>query len=95
MKLFDLFYGKSKKRMKAIMTDELSKCQNYRNAREKSGVAGWHKIEPAPEGATIWRQKSATIGGPSKNNCGPIRVNRKGVAQISGYIGKNGFNSHT
>lgn len=88
MKLFTLFYGKSKKRMHPIMTDELHKCENYMKAREHS-TSGWHKIEPAVAGEEIWRQKSATVGG---NRC--ERVQRVGRGP-SGYIGKNGFNQHT
>ena len=81
MKLYTLLFGRSKKRMKPIMVDEKHKCEKYEKARQN--VAGWHKIVEAEPGATIWRQKSATIGG-----------NRDDGGH-SGYIGKNGFNSHT
>lgn len=80
--LFTLMYGKSKKRMKPIMTDIRHKCENYRDARVHSTI-GWHDIVPAEQGATVWRQKSATVGG-----------NRDDGGR-SGYIGKNGFNPHT
>jgi hypothetical protein len=83
-----LCYGKSKKRMKPIMVDTLKKCQNYAAAREHN-VVGFHKIEPAEEGATQWRQKSATVGG---NRCETVPRIGRGLA---GYIGKNGFNPHT
>jgi len=86
--LYQLLYGKSKKRMHVIMIDEQHKCQNYMNQREHS-CAGWHKIEPAPIGETIWRQKSATVGG---NRCEMVQRVGRGP---SGYIGKNGFNQHT
>ncbi len=86
-KLFTLLYGKSKKRMYPIMTDECHKCENY--MEERSNVIGWHKIVEAEADATQWRQKSATVGG---NRC--ERVQRVGKGP-SGYIGKNGFNQHT
>ena len=82
-------YGKSKKRMYPIMIDVFHKVINYRNAREKSGVEGWHAVEPAPDDAEVWRQKSATVGG---NRCERVQRVGKGPA---GYIGKNGFNQHT
>ena len=74
--------------MKPIMVDVLRKCENYRNARLPS-VKGWHNIVPAEAGAEIWRQKSATIGG---NRCEMVGRVGHGPA---GYIGRNGFNSHT
>lgn len=80
-KLFTLLYGKSKKRMRPIMTDVKHKCENYRDARQN--VVGWHDIVPAAPDAVVWRQKSATVGG-----------NRDDGGR-SGYIGKNGFNPHT
>lgn len=87
-KLFTLLYGKSKKKMKPIMTDIQSKCENYRDAR-KPNCKGFHDIVEAPEGSTVWRQKSATVGG---NKCTSVpRVGRG----FSGWIGKNGFNAHT
>ena len=85
--LFTLLYGKSKKRMKPIMVDTRKKCENYRDARQN--VSGWHDIVPAEAGATVWRQKSATVGG---NRCEMVQRVGRGP---SGYIGKNGFNPHT
>jgi hypothetical protein len=79
MQLFQLLYGKSKKRMKPIMIDEKHKCQNYKDAREGSGVIGWHDIKPAEQGAIPWRQKSASIGDK----------------RTGGYISKHGFCHHT
>lgn len=87
MKLFQLLYGKSKKRMKPIMVDSREKCENYRDARRN--VVGWHGILPAPPGATVWRQKSCTVGGNRPESVG--RVGRG----APGWIGKNGFNPHT
>ena len=86
--LYTLLYGKSKKRMKPIMVNTLRKCQNYRDARSHN-VVGWHDIVPAEAGATIWRQKSATVGG---NRCELVQKVGHGPA---GYIDKNGFNPHT
>jgi len=86
--LYTLMYGKSKKRMKPIMTDVLHKCQNYRDARLHS-TSGWHDIVPAEAGAVPWRQKSATVGG---NRC--EMVNRIGHGR-AGWIGKTGFQEHT
>lgn len=80
--------------MHPIMTDERHKCENYMAAREASHVKGWHKIVPADAGAEVWRQKSATRGGNK-----PVSVRRVGrdgkTVGDAGYIGKNGWNSHT
>jgi hypothetical protein len=94
MKLYTLFHGNSKKRMHPIMIDELHKCENYKKAREASSVKGWHEIKPASAEDTIWRQKSATRGG---NRCVSVkRVGKNGqTVGDAGYIGKNGWNSHT
>jgi hypothetical protein len=93
MKLFSLMYGKSKNKMRCIMTDKLSKCENYKTQREKSKGSkcsmGWHEIVPAEAGAEIWRQKSATIGG---NRCEMVQRVGHGLA---GYIDRHGFNPHT
>ena len=57
MKLYTLLAGRSKKRMKPIMTDELHKVQNYMKAREKSGCEElWHEIVPAETGAEIFKK---------------------------------------
>jgi len=88
MKLFNLMYGRAKDRMHCIMTDKLSKCENYRDARLPS-VKGWHSIVPAEDGAEIWRKKSATVGG---NRCEMVQRVGHGPA---GYINKRGFNPHT
>lgn len=87
MKLYTLSYGKSKKRMHPIMTDSWEKCINYKKARQN--CKGWHLIEEAEAEATVWKQKSATIGGNK-----PTTVARVGHG-LAGYIGKNGFNPHT
>lgn len=92
MKLFTLLHGKSKKRMHPIMTDELHKCENYRNAREASHVKGWHDIVPAAEKEDVWRQKSCTIGGNRPTTVLKSTGRNRGMA---GYIGSNGFNPHT
>jgi hypothetical protein len=87
--LFTLLYGKSKKRMYPIMTDVKRKCENYRDARQN--VRGWHDIVPAQPDATVWRQKSATVGGNRVTTVGRVG---KGSG-ISGYIDERGFNPHT
>lgn len=71
------------------MTDELHKCENYRDARGERLGGGWHKIEPAAPNATPWRQKSAT-----RNGNKPTTVRRHGEG-LAGYIDKHGFNAHT
>jgi hypothetical protein len=86
--LFTLMYGKSKKRMKPIMTDVRHKCENYMDARRHS-TDGWHEIVPAANGAVVWKQKSATVGG---NRC--EMVGRVGHGP-NGYISKHGFQQHT
>ena len=80
--LYQLLFGRSKQRMKPIMIDTEKKCKNYRDARQN--VTGWHDIQLAPPGSTVWRQKSATIGGNKPDGQGR-----------NGYVGKNGFNAHT
>ena len=88
MKLYTLLHGKSKKKMKPIMIDSLKACENYKNARENSGVEGWHDIQPAPPDSEVWRKKNCTIkGGGDNRNSGPM-VHGKG---LSGHLGKNGF----
>ena len=91
--LYTLLFGRSKKRMKPIMTDVLHKCENYKTQREKTRGSdcshGWHSIIPAEAGAVLWRQKSATVGG---NRC--EMVNRVGHGR-AGWIGKAGFQEHT
>jgi len=89
MKLFTLLYGKSKKRMHPIMTDEIHKCENYLDARGGRMGGGWHKIVPAVAGDNVWRQKSATVGG---NRCESVQRIGHGP---SGYISKHGFQQHT
>ena len=86
--LYQLLYGKSKKRMHVIMIDEKHKCENYMKAREHS-TNGWHKIELAPPNSNPWRQKSATVGGNRSHS-----VDRVGHGR-PGWIGKNGFQEHT
>ena len=97
--LHNLLYGKKKKKMSVIMTDTLPKVLNYKAAREKSGVVGWHSIEAADPKADVWRQKRISdIGGGNrgnKTNSGPLRINRKGKAEVSGYITKGGFQPNT
>lgn len=82
MKLYTLLFGRSKKKMRPIMIDEKHKCENYMKAR-KHTTEGWHKIVEAEPGATVWRKKSATVGG-NKDDGGR-----------HGWIGKNGFHPHT
>lgn len=97
MQLHQLLFGKSKKKMRVIMIDSEKACQNYMNARSgnhgaKCG-AGWHKIEVAPPGSTVWRQKSATVGGNKPTSV--ITTKQKGHKGPAGYIDKSGFNAHT
>lgn len=93
MQLHTLMYGKSKKRMHPIMTDELHKCENYMKAREHT-VKGWHKIVVAEKNSAVWRQKSATVGGNRCESVGRVLKNGK-TGGHAGYISKNGFNEHT
>lgn len=92
MNLYTLFYGKSKKKMKPIMTDSKKKCENYMNARSPM-VVGFHEIRPAEVGADIFRKKSCTVGG--NRDSGVPKINRHGTTVRNGWIGKNGFNQHT
>ena len=83
MQLYTLFAGKSKKRMWPIMTDELNKCENFRDQRIKSGCSEkWHEIKLAEKDASVWRKRSASVGG---NKCDGK----------SGYVSKRGFQYHT
>jgi hypothetical protein len=77
MKLYMLFSGRSKKRMKHIMTDELHKVQTYRDAREatKTAHCRWHDIKPAPHDAVPWRKvNSGTQMWKAYNFNGPQKV---------------------
>jgi hypothetical protein len=85
MKLYTLYFGKSKKKMHPIMTDSYDKCLKYQKARQN--VKGWHEIKEG--GDKVWRQKTCTI---VSNR--PYSVNRVGEAR-PGYIGKFGFTEHT
>lgn len=87
--LYQLLYGKSKKRMHVIMIDDKHKCENYMTARESTMKGVWHKIELAPPNSNPWRQQSATRNGNS-----PTTVKRHGEG-LAGYIDKHGFNAHT
>ncbi len=88
MKLYTLMYGRSKKRMKPIMTDSFEKCDAYKKKREATKGSdcgrGWHDIVEAAAGADQWKQKTATIGG--NKDIGGCK---------NGYISKRGFNPHT
>jgi hypothetical protein len=95
MKLYSLFHKRSKyKRETLLMTDSMSKCLNYMEARKNSGVAGHHEIRLAKAGESTFRKKSATVGG---NKCtGVPKIKRGGKTErLNGWIGKNGFNPHT
>lgn len=74
------------------MTDSYKKCENYMNAR-KSSVSGFHEIRPAEKGESVWKKKSATIGG-NKSTVVP-HINRHGTNVRNGYISKDGFQQHT
>jgi len=98
MNLYTISYGKSKSKLKPIMTDKESAVNQYlisrTGSKSKEGRmgAGWFKVELAPKDAVAWRQKSATVGG---NKGERVPIIRKGVTRINGWIGKNGFNPHT
>ena len=63
MNLHTVMGGRSKKRMKAIMTDELHKCEAYVKARQASPtVVQWFEIVPAAPDAKIWRKKNSMSG---------------------------------
>lgn len=90
MTLYTLNYGKSKKRMKPIMVDSYKKCENYMKARKN--VNGFHEILIADKNATMWKQKTCTIGG--NRDSGIVRITRHGE-QRNGWISKQGFQQHT
>jgi hypothetical protein len=62
MKLHTLFRGRSKSRLKPIMTDDLRKVQNYQDALKSSDKGSgktWHyDIQAAAEDAVVWRKNS-------------------------------------
>ena len=75
-------FGRSKKKLKPIMTDSYEKCLRFVKAREVTPqVVGFHSII---EGGEEKFKKCSTIGGYKDNGDGK-----------NGYIGKNGFNPHT
>ena len=78
--------------MYPIKTDDLKKCENYRKARENSGVKGFHDIRLADKDTVVWQKKSSTIGG---NRDMVPRINKHGGTSRNGWIGKQGFNQHT
>lgn len=54
MKLYSLYFGRSKKRInQRLMTDSFEKCKNYKEKREKTIGAkcalGFHEIREATE----------------------------------------------
>jgi len=71
MELFELYRGKSKKRLHLVMVDSLKKVTNYRDAI-KTGYPKtvWFDIRPAPKGSVVWR-KDATNKWTGYNDSGP------------------------
>lgn len=83
MKLYSLYYGRSKKkRLKCLMTDSLEKVERYKKQRESTKGSEcsqfYHEIREATE--------EEIEGG---------RYKRKGANRKTGWIGKNGWNPHT
>ena len=61
MKLYTLYRGKSKKKLRPVMTDSKRKCENYRHALKKSaGKNDSYDLQPAEDGATVWRKNTST-----------------------------------
>jgi hypothetical protein len=60
MKLYTLLRGRSKNRLKPIMIDDLKKVQKYQRAlqgSDKGSGKSWHyDIQPAEDGAIVWRK---------------------------------------
>lgn len=83
MKLYSLYFGRSKKRInQLLMTDSFEKCKNYKEKREKTIGAkcalGFHEIREA----TNEEIEKGTY-------------KKKGANRETGYITKNGWNPHT
>jgi len=61
MKLFELYRGKSKKRMHLVMVDSLKKVENYRDAVLVSHLTHsiHFDIRPAQNDAKVWKKNSS------------------------------------
>lgn len=82
MKLHTVLFGKSKKKLRPIMTDSYEKCKTFVKAREVTPqVGGFHAII---EGGEEKFKESSTIGGYKQDGSGR-----------NGYISKRGFQPHT
>ena len=80
MKLHSLYYSKKKNgKQRLLMTDSLKKCENYRDSRLAT------KHSDASKGYYEIREAE-----PEQKEYKRKSANRK-----TGYIDKNGWNSHT
>ena len=81
MQLYTLYRGRSKKRLKPVMTDDLKKVERYRNALQSSDPGSgktWHyDIQPAEEGSTVWRKHNNYGQWTNYNDPGPTIVKGK------------------
>lgn len=83
MKLYSLYYGRSKKKVnQRLMTDSLKKCENYKRKRESTKGSecyhGFHEIREATEEEIdkgVWK--------------------KQGSNRENGWIGKHGWQPHT
>ena len=63
-KLYQLSWGKSKKKMEVIMIASLKDCQRYQRDRGKEGN---YELIEAPEDAYEWKRKKLKGGYVSKH----------------------------
>ena len=74
MKLFTLYRGRSKNKLRPVMTDSKKKCENYRKALKASAIRGeFFDLKPAENGATIWRRDTSTKW-TNYNASGPKKI---------------------
>jgi len=75
MELFTLLAGKSKKRMRPIMTDAKHKCENFMEKRlgTTDCPEKFYEIVPAAPDADQWKKKSSNrkTGWIGKNGWNP------------------------
>ncbi len=100
MNLYQLLFGKSKKKMNVLMIDTKERCEALKKAREATkgskAAAGWHKIELAPADSKPKAHKSCSVkGSGNKHNTGPAVIGKNGNPRWSGYVSKRGFQVNT
>lgn len=78
MKLYTLYRGRSKSKLKPIMTDKIEKVDNYHKALVKSDPGSgktWHyDIQMAAPDAEVWRKHNNYGQWTNYNSSNPPKV---------------------